>query len=289
MKSVPSHVAAGLALSMLVAGISCNRDDESIPPPTSLAYKEEKNVSYGGHAQQKMDVYLPSGRTAATTPVVVFIHGGGWNAGDKADFDALNVYGLLNGAGYAVVNMNYRLAGDQYHKHPTQLADIDSALAFISRKSSEWDVNADNVAFLGASAGAHLSLLHAYTRNSAGRVKCVVDFFGPTDLPHPSIKDQAAGLLVINLLGTLYDWNPALWREASPARHTANAVPTLIFQGGTDNVVPPVQSTLLRDSLQARGVAHQYVYYPAEGHGWDGAELEDSKAKTVDFLRTHLR
>lgn len=283
-----SFLRVPLFLFTLSATAACNKGDRSNPAP--LVYKEEKNIAYGPHAQQQLDIYLPANRTAFTTPVVLFIHGGGWKEGDKTNFDALNAYGLLTGNGYAVVNMNYRLVTDQAFEHPTQLEDIDSVMAFIARKQSDWGVDANRVCMLGGSAGGHLSLLWAYSRNSAGRVKCVVDFFGPTDFTHTSIKDQLAiNLIVANYLGTLHDWNPALWRSASPAMYTATAVPTLILQGGADPLVFPVQSTLLRDSLQAHGVAHQYVYYPAEGHGWDGAELEDSKTKTVDFLAAHLR
>lgn len=68
--------------------ISCSKyDSEIIHPTDEDAILED--VSYGTHQRNKMDVLLPAGRNTSKSKVLVLIHGGGWIAGDKSDFDIL--------------------------------------------------------------------------------------------------------------------------------------------------------------------------------------------------------
>ena len=59
---------------------------------------------------------------------------------------------------------------------------MQAAINLIISKSAEYKINANKIVLLGVSAGAHLALLQAYKNNSSGRIKAVVDLFGPTDL-----------------------------------------------------------------------------------------------------------
>ncbi|GAC1427105.1 MAG: hypothetical protein NVSMB7_03880 [Chitinophagaceae bacterium] len=84
-------------------------------------------------------------------------------------------------------------------------------------------------------------------------------------------------------------FGPALYQQSSPINFvTAQSSPTLLLQGGADPLVPPVQASALRDKLQRLGVANQYVFYPAEGHGWVGEDLNDSFTKIFAFLKQHV-
>jgi dipeptidyl aminopeptidase/acylaminoacyl peptidase len=60
------------------------------------------------------------------------------------------------------------------------------------------------------------------------------------------------------------------------------------LQGGQDPLVPAAQATLLKARLDSAGVANQYVFYPNEGHGWVGANLNDSFDKIEAFIRQHV-
>lgn len=66
--------------------------------------------AYGTDATQKMDVFLPEGRSTATTKVVVLIHGGSWSSGDKSDFTDYFDTLKKRVPGYAIFSINYRLA-----------------------------------------------------------------------------------------------------------------------------------------------------------------------------------
>ena len=120
------------------------------------------NVAYGAHERQVLDFY--KAESAQPTPVLFFIHGGGWVAGDKAG--AGGMLKLLN-AGISVVSINYRyswqaqLAGV---KPPVEwpLADAARALQFVRSKAAEWNLDKQRIGASGGSAGACSSLWLAF-------------------------------------------------------------------------------------------------------------------------------
>ena len=128
-----------------------------------LAEQTSKDVAYATSSpQQKMDVYLPANRSTSTTYIVIMVHGGSWSAGDKTDFDTYipNLKPLLGN--YAIFNINYRLANGSTVLLQQQIDDINTAIDFITSKANEYNVNTSKMALMGASAGAHLTLLKAF-------------------------------------------------------------------------------------------------------------------------------
>ena len=278
---------ASLVFSCIVFLISCKKKDiipEQQNPPQTI-----RNVSYGTDPQQKMDVYLPAGRSVDSTKVMVLIHGGGWNTGDKSDFDIFVDSMKIRDASYAVCNINYRLALPP-NLFPAQELDVKAAIEFIVNKSAEYNIS-NKIVLIGASAGAHLALLQAYKYPSPVKVKAVVDFFGPTELI--SLYNNPPNPLVSTLLQSVTGYtpttNPAIYQQSSPVNFvTTQSQPTFILHGGVDIVVSPSQSILLKDELQAKGVPHEYILYPTEGHGWFGANLTDSFNRILAFLAVHV-
>jgi acetyl esterase/lipase len=272
---------------------SCSKTDVNLTSETVTAL-DMKDVPYATVSPfEKMDVYLPAGRSAAATNCLIVIHGGGWNAGDKADMNASisAMKPLL--PNYATFNINYRLANSSSTVHPAQMDDIDAAIDFITSKATDYKVNANKIVLIGASAGAHLALLKAYKQNSNGKVKAVVDLFGPTDLfwmyyNHPFLALTQSTL--INFLGVSASDNPSAYRNASPINFvTANVPPTLILHGQDDFIVPIRESDSLKAALQNNGVAHQYVIYPNAGHGdWSSATWTDAYGRIASFVKTYV-
>src|SRR5436190_20202373 len=93
-----------LVLTVIVTLASCKKED------AVLAAQNQANVAYGTDAAQKMDIYLPAGRSGSSTKVIILIHGGGWSTGDKADFNSYVDTLKRRLPGYAIFNINYRLA-----------------------------------------------------------------------------------------------------------------------------------------------------------------------------------
>ncbi len=236
-------------------------------------------------ATQNMDVNIPADADGQTTGVVIFIHGGGWVAGNKDDFNGLGLDTLLCNANMAMVTINYRL-GSTY-KYPACLDDIGLAIDYITAHAAQWHINPDKLSLFGRSSGAHLALQYAYTRNAAGRIKLVTDLFGPADLTAPDI---IAGLLngdVEAILGP-YATNQAAWHDASPLYHLDGAIPTIIMHGTADSIVYTSQSLVLEDSLLARGIPTTFIPWTGNGHGWNQQRWNDSKDIVLGMIVYYL-
>ena len=246
------------------------------------------NIAYGTDPKQKMDIYLPAGRSADTTKLLILVHGGGWNEGDKADFaDAVNYLKTLL-PGYAIININYRLAANGQNLFPTQENDVKAAADFIYNKRSEYKIS-DKWVFLGASAGGHLAMLQSYKYNSPVKPKAVISFFGPSELVSLYNSSALIGFALAGVIGATPSTNPGIYQQSSPYNFiTAQSPPTLLLHGGVDPIVPPTQSTMVRDKLQSLGVPNQYVFYPNDGHGWTGTDLIDSFDKIAAFIKLYV-
>jgi acetyl esterase/lipase len=277
-------------LIALLLVVACKKKDVQAAGEDLSVAKTLPNVSYGSNQRNIMDVYLPANRSAATTPVMILIHGGGWVEGNKNDLDGYLEVLKRNGPEYAVFNMNYRLAGNGQNLFPAQELDVKQCIEFIYSKRKEYNIS-DRFVLLGASAGGHLALLHAYKYTSPVKVKAVVSFFGPTDLTafYNNPPNIFVPIALQNVTGTTPQLNPALYQNSSSVNFvTATSCPTLILQGGNDPLVPASQAELLKAKLVTAAVPHQYVFYPNGGHGdWDAATYADAFTKIDAFLSTY--
>lgn len=274
---------------------SCKKEDITTGQD-SIAAKNIMNVSYGTDPLQKMDIYLPANRSTATTKVLILIHGGGWTQGDKNDFFAVIDTLKKRLPDYAIFNINYRLATFGANLFPTQELDVKAAVEFIYGNRSSYLVS-DKFVLLGASAGAHLSLLQAYKyripTNSPVNIKAVVDFFGPTDMVDMYNNPGTYPPITIALLlsGTPTS-NPAMYQQSSPLTYAnAQSCPTIIIQGGLDPLVnATTQSLALKNKLTTASVVNEYVFYPTGGHGdWDAATYTDAYNKIQAFLSANVQ
>lgn len=131
-----------------------------VTPPTAA------NVHYGAHERQTLDFY--QAKSDRPTPLVFFIHGGGWVRGDKQGVKATPYLA----AGISVVSINYRyswqaqLAGV---KPPVKapLEDAARALQFVRSKAKDWNLDKQRIGAMGGSAGACSSLWLAFHADMA--------------------------------------------------------------------------------------------------------------------------
>ncbi len=275
--------------SLSLVFMSCQKD--TVENPTTTPEKTTLNESYGTNTAQKMDIYLPADRSSTSTKVIILIHGGGWSGGDKNDY-ALYLDTLKKRLpGYAIFNINYRLAAGASNLFPTQENDVKAAIEYIYNKRADFKIS-DKFVLLGNSAGGHLSLLHAYKYTSPVKIKAVIDFFGPTDLVEMYNNPAtifAPPSLIAAVVGGTPTTHATLYQQSSPINFVdAQSPPTIILHGGVDIVVSPNQSVALKNKLQSFGVANQYVFYPTENHGWTGANMVDSFDKIAAFLQANV-
>jgi acetyl esterase/lipase len=276
--------------------VSCKKTDDSLINDVLNPNAEVTltDVAYASTStQQNMDVYLPAGRSMLTTYTVIMIHGGSWSGGDKSDFntDIPNLKPLLGN--YAIFNLNYRLANGTTVLLQQQLNDIDAAINFIYSNATKYSINTNKIAIMGASAGAHLTLLKCYKANTDGKIKAVVDLFGPTDMAWMYNSHPVASLtqpIIVNVMGGTPASSATAYTNGSPINFvTATVPPTIIFHGTADPVVPISESIKLQAKLQLAGVTNQYVTYTGESHGWTGANLTDTYTKAVAFIKNYVK
>ena len=265
---------------------SCKKDDA----PEQDMSVTMLNVSYGTNAQQKMDVYLPATRNTTTTKVMIMIHGGGWNTGDKADFNEYVDSLKKREPSYAIFNINYRLANTP-DIFPAQEQDVKAAVEFIYNQRQGYKIS-DKFVLVGASAGAHLALLQGYKYSTPLKPKAIIDFFGPTDLVdlYNNPSNPLVQPTLLSVTGGTPTTNNTLYTQSSPINFvSAQSPPTMILHGGADIIVSLSQSIQLNNKLTIAGVSRDYIFYPTEGHGWIGANLSDSFNKIQAFLAANVQ
>lgn len=245
-----------------------------------------RDVAYvpGGHARQSGDLYLPETVAdeagMARVPVVVLIHGGGWTGRDRSDMEKLAR--RITGAGYAVYNIEYRLA--PAYRHPAQIEDVRAALAYLPTLAETVPLDVNRVALFGYSAGAQLALLAAATAPEDSSIRAVVAGGAPAELSHytdsPFLKD---------LFGGGPDQFPEAYAEASPLNHVTSAhPPTYLYHGRLDLLVEVSQSRNYAQALREQGVTVVYRERLLFGHlltfALDGATTRAA----IRFLDLHL-
>lgn len=138
------RIAAALGATLLAAaGAAAQEKQADIP------YVE------GGHARHVLDVYTPAERSAGGLPVVFWIHGGGWQAGDKADVGLKPR--VLAERGFVFVSTNYRLLPEVPME--VLIDDVARALAWVHRHVAAHGGDPGRIVVGGHSAGAQLAAL----------------------------------------------------------------------------------------------------------------------------------
>ncbi len=241
--------------------------------------------SYGSDAKQKLDLYLPASRNNKTR-LFIIIHGGGWTAGDKSDFNSYVDYFKLKFPDYAFANINYRLASANGNYFPTQENDVSLAIKFLSDNADKYAISKEFI-LMGASAGAQLALLQSYKHTDVIKPLGVISYFGPTDLQYMYENSTNSIPWVLRIITNSMENNPDILKQASPINYLqSNSPKTLLLHGDKDTIVPLNQATMLKDKLLSLGVSHELVIYPGEGHDlWTPSSLSSSFNKVETFIK----
>jgi acetyl esterase/lipase len=252
----------------------------------------------------KLDVYAQrTPPNSPASPVVIFIHGGGWVQGTKEGSILQGVLPYV-AMGYSVVNVEYRLANVSLA--PAAIEDCRCALRWVVAHAKDYNFDVDRIVVSGASAGGHLALTTGMIPANAGfdrmcfttaepKVAAIVDFFGITDLPDmlegPSKKPfPESWPYTTQWIGNQPN-RADIAKAASPLTYVrAGGPPTISIHGDADPLVPYNHSVRLQDALQKAGVAHELVTVPGGGHGnFSTAEWQRAFAAIDKFLAANVR
>jgi acetyl esterase/lipase len=253
---------------------------QSLPPNTKV-WRDVEYVPGGGHTRS-LDLYVPEKKGDAKLPLVIWIHGGAWRGGDKAENKAL----WLLKEGFASASINYRPSPEA--RFPAQIEDCKAAIRFLRSKAGEYGFDADHIGVWGSSAGGHLAALLGVSggvkelegnpENPAisSRVQAVCDFIGPSDLltlsaqsdVESTVQHDDPGSNASQLIGGALQENVEKARAASPVVYvTPDDPPFLIVHGDDDHYIPVGQSWELHGTLQKAGVKSTIHVIKGGGHG----------------------
>src|SRR5205085_4082805 len=132
---------------LIAADLTPNASDTAPAPARARQFIDVPYVT-GGHDQQRLDLYLPP--EGAARPLIVWIHGGGWEGGNKRSCPAK----AMVARGYAVASVEYRLS--QHAIYPAQIEDCKAAIRWLRANASEYGIDPKRIGVWGASAGGHL-------------------------------------------------------------------------------------------------------------------------------------
>lgn len=261
------------------------------------------DVAYGTHERQVMDVCFPE-NPGKNEGAVLFIHGGAWVQGDKASFKS-RVQNLSKSVGCISATMNYRYISEDVDCVDI-LKDINSALAKIKSMAETRGITCDRVMLVGASAGAHLSLLYSYTQAAKAPIKpcAVAAYSAPPDLSSDKFIIDSTLLPVdktIHLLSYLTGTNlfklsdsqmRSVLYKFSPLKYVASScVPTLVVHGKVDTIVPIDDTYRMVDKLESKGVPYTFIELPDSGHSLDNDLYLMGKSDKVfvDFVNMYIK
>jgi acetyl esterase/lipase len=299
-------------LDQIAIGGKSLRADVFPRPPVPFAdgvtaYPDIEYSNLMGYRPLLLDLYLPAKRDAPR-PLVVWVHGGGWNRGDSRTSGAINDYpaalAALTARGYVVASVNYRLTSEA--RFPAQIQDVKAAMTFLHANATRYNIDPARTVIWGGSAGGHLAALAATTcgveafepepntgRLSHAEAMALHKMPGGTDCVQAAviwygIFDLATmgGVHPKELLGCDPAACPDKSAAASPISHvSATTPPMLLVHGLDDTEVSPDQTRVMAAKLKATGVPVETLFLPDVDHGLIGKTPETTRAATLKALQ----
>ncbi len=284
-----SHVSCCALLLALLAPLR--------PAPGATPARDLPDITYAqvqGHALA-LDLHLPAG--VEHPPLVVYLHGGAWRAGSKAEYPK-----FLVERGYAVASVEFRASTEA--RFPADVHDIKAALRFLRAREKQYGYRATRIAIAGSSSGAHLAALVGTTSGVAelegsegdypqqsSAVQAIVSWYGASNLTTILAQSTPFGVSVREpalklLLGALPEEVPELAKLASPVTHVdAHDPPALLLHGDQDRQMPINQTLELEAAYRRAGLSVALMVLDGAGHADPAFNSGAPAERVIAFLK----
>ena len=223
----------------------------SITP--SESFSKTKDIPYGDLDRQKLDIYKAKTRKT-NAPIIVFVHGGGWDSGSKDTYKFLAE--AFTSRGYDIAVPNYRLYPEA--RYPDMIVDTAKAIAYISRQYED-----RSIVVMGHSAGGYNALMAVLNTSYLAqqgvsvcdRISGLISLAGPT-----------GGYALTNELYITIFPDRFLGTDAPLAHISSPSPPLLMINGADDTTVGPKNASRLVEAVKARGGQATLKIYEDYGH-----------------------
>jgi acetyl esterase/lipase len=285
-------LATAIALILVATALDSRAlcaDEPDVDYETDVVYGK------GGDEELKLDIASPKGLDHPV-PALVFIHGGGWRAGNRQDLTGLIKQAAARG--YVAATISYRFAPK--YLFPAQVEDAKCAVRYLRSVAKERHIDPDKIGAIGMSAGAHLAMMLGTMGTSDGlegeggnsdrpsQVQAVVSFVGPCNLvgEFPEMSTQ----ILAGFVGGRPSEKIEVCKQASPITYVSKGdSPMLLFFGTRDPLIPTDQAYQMTTALTNAGVPARVELIIGAGHGWVGKEMKHSIEETFDHFDRYLK
>jgi acetyl esterase/lipase len=261
-----------------------------------------KDIEYavGANGPLRLDLYKPA--TGANPPLLVWVHGGAWENGNK---DAMPV-GALVDHGFAIASLDFSPASKAVF--PGQIHEIKAAIRYLRAEAPRHGYDARRVGIMGASSGGHLAAVVGTTNGNkelegtlgdhdgqSSNVQAIVSYFGASNLTTILKQSTPFGLNIREpalkrLLGAAPTENEAIAKLASPVFQVDRTDPPLfMLHGDQDPQMPINQSHELEGVYEKQGLAANLIVVHGAAHGGDAFFAPHNIERVAEFLDSHLR
>jgi acetyl esterase/lipase len=252
-----------------------------------------------GFRPLRLDVYRQVAKRPR--PLVVYIHGGGWQSGHTRHSGAFanwpEVLASLARRGYVVASIEYRLSSEAMF--PAAIHDVKNSIKWLRQNADQFSIDPRTTIVWGGSAGGQLAALAATSCGVESLAPAVADKAAPVAAQSDCVQGLVAwyGIFDFNATGEAAaspggkylgcssidcDGNKTL---ASPISHVdAKDPPALLIHGEIDRVVPVSQSRAFDAALRAKGVASELLVIPAVDHSFIGGSAEATRKASLQAL-----
>ncbi|WP_300380625.1 prolyl oligopeptidase family serine peptidase [Clostridium sp.] len=236
---------------------SYNKDN--IDKINSINYLDVEYKNVNGKSL-KLDIYGPEKDLKKGSPVIIYIHAGGWAYGNKEIPKTIEpIIRPFREEGYTIISVEYELM-DKNEIFEKQVSDIKDCIRWIYKNKEVYDFDTENIGIIGISSGAHLGMMASYSEDEdfvgtyelkdyPSKVKYMIDLFGPTDLS--TLEESLSKFnLEKTVLNSLIDKQEII-AKFSPINYIKNReTNTLIIHSKKDDIVPYENSEKLYNKLK---------------------------------------
>ncbi len=268
--------------------------------------KLEVPYKKAGRRELTLDLYYPTANRPDKCPVVVFTHGGGWDAGNRykaASGSFAVVFQRLVKEGFAVAPVAYRLVKtDSGVAVRDCVIDCKDAIRYLAKHSDSLGIDAQRICVMGDSAGGHLAqmLLLATPEQLPGdedlqsasyKMLCGVSWYGPCDFEKTDLfnhddradfRDRFGPRILQSSTGPSDKLQR--YREVSPINYLRkDSPPLLMIQGDKDTTIPVKHAHYMKQKADSLGAAVEIMIINNAGHNWRRVD-EDIKPTRDEII-----